>query len=146
MKSKRISNTADKMFAIVFERGDEVMSGLLSFAEQNHVVAGQFTAIGSFSDVTLGYFQWDKKEFKRIPIQEQVEVLSLVGDIAMDTGRPIVHAHVVVGKPDGSAHGGHLLEAHVRPTLEVILTEPPGHLHKTYDPETGLLLIDPGLK
>jgi len=48
----------------------------------------------------------------------------------------------VVGKPDGAAHGGHLLEAHVRPTLELILTESPRHLQKRHDPESGLALID----
>jgi len=76
-------------------------------------------------------------------IQEQVEVLSLIGDIALDDGEPKVHAHVVVGKSDGTAHGGHVLEAHVRPTLEVVLTESPRHLRKRFDPESCLALIDP---
>lgn len=89
----------------------------------------------------LGYFDLTIKEFKKIPIDGQVEVLSLVGDIALKDGEPIVHAHVVVGKSDGTAWGGHLIEAHVRPTLEVMLMETPTHLHRTYDPETGLALI-----
>ncbi|MGN6733631.1 MAG: PCC domain-containing protein, partial [Candidatus Binatia bacterium] len=58
-------------------------------------------------------------------------------------GIPQVHAHVVVGKFDGSAHGGHILEARVWPTLEVMVTESPKHLRRKYDPETGLSLIDP---
>jgi predicted DNA-binding protein with PD1-like motif len=72
-----------------------------------------------------------------------VEVLSLIGDIALHEGKPQVHAHLVIGKKDGTAHGGHLLEARVRPTLEVILTESPKPLHKKYDPESGLALIRP---
>jgi predicted DNA-binding protein with PD1-like motif len=131
-----------KTFAVVFDTGDEVVNGLLAFAKENDLAGSHFTAIGAFSDVTLGFFDWDKKDYQRIQISEQVEVLSLIGDIALDKGEPKVHAHVVVGKSDGTAHGGHLLEAHVRPTLEVIVVESPEHLVRKTDDETGLALID----
>jgi hypothetical protein len=91
--------------------------------------------------VVLGYFDWTSKEYQRIPIQEQVEVLALVGDIGVADGEPRLHAHVVVGKRDGTAHGGHLLEAHVRPTLEVVIVESPAHLERRFDAKTGLSLI-----
>jgi uncharacterized protein len=91
--------------------------------------------------VTLGFFERDRKDYKRIMIDEQVKVLSLIGDIALEDDEPKVHAHVVVGKSDGSAHGGHLLEARVWPTLEVILVESPQHLRRKMDQETGLALI-----
>ena len=77
-----------------------------------------------------------------IVLDERLEVLSLVGDIALKDGEPSLHAHVVVGSRDGSARRGHLLGARVRPTLEkVILTEPPAHLRRRHDPESGLALI-----
>lgn len=139
MKSKLID---ENTFAVIFETGDEVASGLTAFAKEHVLSASHFTAIGAFQDVTLGYFDWDKKTYKRIQIAEQVEVLMLAGDIALDQGKPKVHAHVVVGKSDGTAHGGHLLEAHVRPTLELIVTEAPAGLRKRFDPESRLALID----
>jgi predicted DNA-binding protein with PD1-like motif len=89
----------------------------------------------------LGYFEWQKKDYEKIPIDEQVEVLSLSGDIALDGARPKVHAHAVLGKRDGSAVGGHLLTATVRPPLEIVLTELPDPLCRRSDPETGLALI-----
>jgi predicted DNA-binding protein with PD1-like motif len=92
----------------------------------------------------LGFFDWGQKHYTKIPLREQVKVLSLVGDIALKDGQPALHAHVVVGKPDGTAHGGHLMEAHVRPTLEVILVESPSFLRRTLDPASGLALIDIG--
>jgi predicted DNA-binding protein with PD1-like motif len=92
--------------------------------------------------VVLGYFERERKDYKRIPLQEQIEVLSLIGNIALADGKPKLHAHVVIGKSDGSAHGGHLLEAHVWPTLEVIVVESPQHLRRTYDTETGLALLN----
>lgn len=142
MKAKLLQEHGEKSYALIFDIGDEVAAGLLEFATQNGLAGSHFTAIGACSDVTLGYFDWQKKEYEKIPIREQVEVLSLIGDIALEKDRPKVHAHVVVGKSDGTAHGGHLLEAHVRPTLEVILVESPRHLWRKHDPRSGIALID----
>jgi predicted DNA-binding protein with PD1-like motif len=142
MKAKLIQEEAQKTYALVFDTGDEVAGGLLDVARRKHLAGSHVTAIGAFSDVTLGYFDWEKKDYQKIPIREQVEVVSLVGDIALKDGEPKVHAHVVIAKSDGTAHGGHLLEAHVRPTLEVIVTEEPGYLCRRHDPVSGLALID----
>ena len=137
------SHAGSRTFAVVFDAGEEVAKGLLAFARERALAAASFTAIGALRSVTLGYWDPDGKEYKRLPIPEQVEVLSLSGNIALGPkGEPQVHAHVVVGKSDGTAHGGHLLEGHVRPTLEVVLSELPRHLQRTVDPKTGLALLD----
>jgi predicted DNA-binding protein with PD1-like motif len=142
VKAKLIhEQQGQKTFALIFDKGDEVVAGITSFAKENDLAASHFTAIGAFSDVTLGYFHWETKDYHKLPVREQVEVLSLVGDIALKEGKPKVHAHVVVSKSDGTAHGGHLMEAHVRPTLEVIVIESPVHLRRVTDEETGLALI-----
>jgi predicted DNA-binding protein with PD1-like motif len=134
--------SGQKTFALVFDTGDEVATGLLAFAKGNDLAGSHFTGIGALSDVTLGFFDWNKKDYQKLEINEQVEVLSLIGDIALNKGEPKVHAHVVVSKSDGTAHGGHLIEAHVRPTLEVILVESPSHLIRKTDEASGLALID----
>jgi predicted DNA-binding protein with PD1-like motif len=144
MKAKLIDEAAEKTFALIFDKGEEFIDGLTSFAKENELGGSHFTAIGAFRDVMLGYFDRETNKYRQIPMVEQVEVLSLIGDIALKDNMPQVHAHVVVGKSDGTAHGGHILEAHVWPTLEVILTESPNHLRRRIDPETGLALIDLG--
>ena len=126
---------------LVFDKGDDPVVGIASFAREQRLEAGHFTGIGAFSDLVVGYFDRDRREYARIEIREQVEVLSLLGDIAIEGREPRVHAHVVVGKANGSAHGGHLLEAHVWPTLEVVVAKTPEPLRKRFDPETGLALI-----
>ena len=143
MKSTLLDATGPRTWVLIFDKGDEPVAGLTAFAKAQNLGAAHFTAIGAFSDVTLGYFDRAKRDYKKIPLHEQVEVLSLLGDVALDKGEPKVHAHVVVGRADGEARGGHLLEAHVWPTLEVVLVESPRHLRKRHDPETGLALIDP---
>jgi hypothetical protein len=143
MRSKLINRAPERSYALVFETGDDVLPALVEFARAHGLTASHFSAIGAFEKLTLGYFDWQKKDYLKIPIDEQVEVVSLLGDIGRKDGEPQVHAHVVVGKRDGTAHGGHLLAATVRPTLEVILTESPAYLARRFDPESGLALIDP---
>lgn len=104
--------------------------------------AASFKAVGALSSVRLGWFSWESKKYEpSVTLDEQVELLSLIGDIALYRSNPAVHAHAVISKKDGTAHGGHLLEAHIRPTCEVVLTESPAHLQKYFDPESGLVLI-----
>jgi len=131
-----------RTFAVILATGDEVVSSITSFATEHRLAATQFTAIGALSRAVVAFFEWESRHYTNIPIDEQVEVLSLLGDITFDQGKPKVHAHIVLGKSDGSAHGGHLVEAVVRPTLEIILTETPTHLKRRFDPESGLPLID----
>jgi uncharacterized protein len=113
MKGKLISEGTQRTFAVILDTDDEAVACLTAFAKEHRLAASQFTALGAFRDCVLGYFDWQKKDYTRIPIDEQVEVLALVGDIALNDGEPKLHPHVVVGKADGTAHGGHLLEAHV---------------------------------
>lgn len=142
MKYKLLNGIDDATYALVFDTGDEVMEILKTFANEHHLKAARFTAIGAFSSVELGFFDFGKKDYKHIPVNEQVEVLSLMGDVALYGDESKVHAHVVIGKSDGTAMGGHLLKATVHPTLELILEESPGYLQRRMDAETGLPLID----
>jgi predicted DNA-binding protein with PD1-like motif len=131
-----------RTFALVLATDDEALRAITSFARERQLGTTQFTAIGAFSRVVVAYFDWTTREYRNIPIAEQVEVLSLVGDVTLENGTPKVHAHVVVGKADATAHGGHLVEGIVRPTLEIVLTETPAHLRRRFDAESGVALID----
>lgn len=131
-----------KTFALVFEKEDDVQKELLRFAASNRFADAHLTAIGAFSEVTLGYFDRRRKNYKPIPIRDQVEVLSFAGNIVQKDGKPQLHAHVVVGKSDGTAHGGHFLSGHVWPTLEMIVSEMPVHLRRTLDEDSGVALIN----
>jgi hypothetical protein len=142
MHSKLLNADPPITYAIVLGTGDEVIGELGKFVREQEVEAASLTAIGAFSRAVLGYFQWETKEYKKIPVDQQVEVLSLLGDVAVGDQGPTLHLHAVLGKADGSVVGGHLIEAYVRPTLEVILIQPPSYLRKRKDPETGLALID----
>ena len=134
-----------KTYAVIFSKGDEAFSGLTDFARQYNVTAAHFTAIGALEGARLAFFDPTRKMYREIPIDGQVEVLSMIGDIALNKGKPAVHTHMVVGFPDGSTRGGHVLEAHVNPTLEVMVTVEPNAMHRRPDAATDLTLIDPDM-
>jgi uncharacterized protein len=146
MKSRLLDQHAgERTFAVVFDTGDRVMEPLAEFVRENEITAARISGIGAFASVELGYFNWETADYEKIAIEEQVEVVSLTGDVALKDDAPQIHAHVVVAKRNASAYGGHLLEASVRPTLELVVVDSPAHLRKRFDPRTGLALIAPEL-
>jgi uncharacterized protein len=144
MRVKVVSDqNGQKSYAVIFRKGDEILSGLTDFAVQYHVTDAHFTGIGAVSSATVGWLDLSRKLYHEIPVNEQVEVLSMMGDIATFNGKPVVHAHMVFGKHDGSTIGGHLWEANVNPTVEVFVTADPAPLEKVPDDASGMKLIDP---
>jgi predicted DNA-binding protein with PD1-like motif len=144
MKVKLVSQKGgEKVYAVIFSKGDEVLSGLTDFAIQYKVGAAHFTGIGALSGATLGWLDLAAKAYHPLHVDEQVEVLSIIGDVATFNGKPVVHAHMVMGKRDGTTVGGHLWEAHVNPTLEVFVSVDPVPLKKKADDASGMKLIDP---
>ena len=141
MRSKLIAEYP-KTFVVILDTGDEILSSLKSFARTEHLAGSSFKAIGGLSAVDLGWLNWETRKYETaVKLQEQVELLSLIGDIALKDDEPQVHAHLVIGRQDGTAHGGHLLSATVRPTCEIVITESPQHLQKEIDPVSGIALI-----
>ena len=129
-------------FVLVFETGDDVVAELQRFVEEQNVMAAFFKGLGGFQRTTVGFYNLSQQRYEPIEIDEQVEVLSLVGNVAIYDGKPKLHAHATVSYRDGRAAGGHLLQATVRPTLEIVLNELAGNLHRTDRPEIGIPLID----
>ncbi len=137
------STSSEKVYAVIFRKGDEALSGLTDFAERYQVADAHFTAIGAASSATLAWLDLPRKLYRRIPVTGQTEVLSLTGDIASLDSKPIVHMHAVLGKPDGSTEGGHVFALNVNPTLEVFVTVDATPLAKRPDSESGMKLIEP---
>lgn len=143
MRSKQLVTGAPGTYVVVLDTGDSVLDELAGFARSAGIGTASVTAIGGLSGGTLAYFDIEKKQYQDIPVDEQVEVLSLTGVVAAgDTGEPQMHLHAVLGRHDGTTRGGHLRSGLVRPTLEVMVTESPPHVVRRYDDNSGLALID----
>ena len=133
-----------RTYAVTLEMGEEVIDRLTALAIELQLAAGSITAVGGFERARLGYFDYQARTFVQNDVDEQVELLSLVGNLAeSEDGKPKIHAHVVLGRFDATTRGGHLVEAMVRPTFEAIIEETPEHLKRKHDPKTGLVLLQP---
>ena len=140
LQSRLVSENAagEKTYAVVFAKGDEVLSGLTEFAIAENFTAGAFTAIGALKSARFGWFDEKRKAFRHILINEQVELVSFIGNVALVNATPQIHAHCGVAYSDGQMRGGHLLEAIVWPTFELFFTTWPTPLIKVHDDETDL--------
>ncbi|QOZ33904.1 PPC domain-containing DNA-binding protein [Bradyrhizobium sp. CCBAU 53421] len=145
MKSKLVSDAPNaQVHVVVLDSGEEAFAALTKFANDAKLTAASLTAIGAFERAMVGWFDFASKNYRKIEINEQCEVLCAVGDIAIgDDGKASLHTHIVLGLSDGSTRGGHLLAGVVRPTLEVVVTEAPASLRRRKRPEFGIALIDP---
>jgi len=151
VKAQRIAGGASTTYVAVLDQGEEAFSALADWAVSQAISAAQVTAVGAFERATVGWFDRVIRDYQRIEIDEQCEVLSLIGDIALGApgegdGQPQPHLHAVLGLRDGTTRGGHLLAGIVWPTLEVVIREAPAELRKTHRPDVGLALIDLGAR
>ncbi|HLR76620.1 MAG TPA: PPC domain-containing DNA-binding protein [Balneolaceae bacterium] len=144
MKSKQLHDETEgkRNWVLAYKKGDRIVQELMNFAENQNLKSAYFMAIGALKEATLAYFDWEKKEYQDISIDEQVEVLSLIGNISKKGDDYKIHIHVTLGREDGSVRGGHLKEGTVRPTLELFLNEGAKKITKSKDEETGLALMD----
>jgi predicted DNA-binding protein with PD1-like motif len=144
MKSKLLAEgDHGRTHVVVLDPGEEAFAAIRDFANQERIKGAQITAIGAFASAVIGFFDFSRKDYHRICVDEQCEVLSALGDVAAgDDGMPSVHLHVVLGLSDGYCKGGHLLEARVNPTLELIVTETPVSFRRRKRPDMGVALID----
>ena len=141
MKAKLLHDAHGlRTYLVVLSTGEEAMAAITAFASEHRIGTSHFTGIGAFERAVVAYFDWPSRQYRNIAVDEQVELLSLAGDITLDQAKVKVHAHAVLGKADASAHGGHLVSGHVRPTLELVVTETPEHLRRRFDPASGLAL------
>jgi predicted DNA-binding protein with PD1-like motif len=142
MKTKVVEDADVVTYVVVCDPGDEAVSALTQFARSERLEAAQITAVGAFEHATVGWFDRAARDYRRIQVDEQCELLSLIGDVAAGQDGPVVHVHAVLGLADGTTRGGHLLEGRVFPTLEAIVTETPARLRKVMRPDIGIALID----
>jgi predicted DNA-binding protein with PD1-like motif len=142
VRARLLTDGPPRQYLVVFDIDEEFHAGLTAWAAENEIEGSGFTGVGGFREAVLGYYDMQAQSYVDIPVDAQVEVLVLAGDIARKSDDWVVHAHTVCGHRDGSTVGGHVQRAVVRPTLEVVVTASPAHLQRRHDPRTGLALID----
>ena len=143
MKFKLASEDDGRTFVLVLDQGEEAFAAVTAFSNEKAINAASVAAIGAFESAEVGWFDLAAKRYRPISVDEQCEVLSLLGDIAQgDDGKASLHLHAALGLRDGSVRGGHLLSGKVRPTLEVTIVETASSLRRRKRADLGIALID----
>src|SRR5262249_56419587 len=143
MKSKSTNDGVERTFILILDQGEEAFKSITDFADRENISGASVVAIGAFSEARVGWFDLDAKRYRPIEVNQQCEVLSLVGDVAQgDDGKASLHLHAVLGLQDGTLRGGHFLSGTVQPTLEVTITESVVHLRRKKRPDLGIALIN----
>jgi predicted DNA-binding protein with PD1-like motif len=141
VRARMLREQPERTWILVFEHGDAVVEGLVAFAREHDIRGARLWGIGALEDVELGFYRKEKRDYDRSSLVEELELLSLNGNLSITAEGPRVHAHVVLGRADGTAHGGHLFEAHVGPTVEAFVVESPSDLQREMDERFRLPLI-----
>ena len=129
----------DGTYLVRLEKGEEVIDNLTRFLQTQGITAGWIEALGALQEAELGYYNLHEKKYYYSTV-DWVEVVSLVGNIALLEGKPMIHAHIAVGDSDFNLKGGHLKEAIVAATMEVLIHAFNATIERLYDEEIGLNL------
>ena len=142
MKFKSVNDGVERTLVLILDQGEEAFKTITEFADREKISGASVSAIGAFSQAHLGWFDLAEKKYRPIDVNDQCEVLSLMGDIAQgDDGRSSLHLHAVLGLKDGTLRGGHFLSGSVQPTLEVTIRETVVHLRRKKRAELGIAVI-----
>lgn len=129
-------------YFLVLDRGDEALESLTRFATETGIRGASFQGIGAVGSLTLGYYELESQEYERRSWHEDLEVASLVGNIAVVDGGPFPHVHGVFGRRDFSAIAGHVFEAEVSVTLEISVVTVPEAIYRSPVDFCNLKLIE----
>jgi uncharacterized protein len=130
-----------------FERGEDIITELEAFCEENGIKAGWVNIIGAVDKATLSYWDQQQHQYVHKPLAGEYEIVNCSGNISLKDGKPFAHIHAVLSGTDYSCLGGHLWPKSVSVfagefvlfSMEKALPEEPD-LCRTLDAQTGLTL------
>lgn len=129
-------------FLVRVETGEEIVATVTEFARAHSIDAADLSAIGAAYGVVLGYFDRTAREYVRHAVPEEVEIISLLGTLAVKEGQPYAHLHANVSGRDFRPFAGHFFEGRAGATCEVVIRPMKGYAQRTKDDATGLFLLD----
>ena len=132
----------DERFIVRIEAGEGVVASLVDFLGREQIGFANLSATGALSAARIGFWNPELREYAYREFDEQLEVVSFVGNASLRDGEPFLHLHVALGRSDFSVVGGHLQEAVVHPTLEVWLRTENLDVRRTKDATSGLDLLE----
>lgn len=128
-------------YVVRLEKGEELVESIKELAKKEDIMLGRVSGMGAVNRVEVSIYGVETKEYLKKEINEEMEIVSLEGNIARKDGEPILHLHTSVACEDCRVFGGHLHSADISVTAEIIIDVIDGELTKEFDEETGANLF-----
>jgi len=138
MRGRRIG----RRYLLRLERGEEIVESLRTFVRRERLPAGSLAGLGACDDVTVGFYDVGQKEYRKYRHRGNIEILSLIGNIAWRGEEPVVHVHVSAAHETEGTFGGHLFSGIVSATVEISVDPHDEKVERILDAEIGLPLLD----
>jgi predicted DNA-binding protein with PD1-like motif len=126
--------------AIRLDQGDEIAGSLMSLCLKEGIVSATFSGIGACRKAEIAHYDTSEKRYHNRKLEGMLEIVSLMGNVTVSEGKPLVHAHIALGLEDFSVAGGHLVSAEIRPTCEIRMRICGIGVKRMQDAESGLRL------
>jgi uncharacterized protein len=139
MKAKKIN---PDRWVIRLEKGEEIVQTLKAFCQKNHLTGGSISGIGATNSITIGLFECESKQYQSLELVGDFEITSLLGNLSTFKGEVYLHLHATIADKNQRVFGGHLNQAIISATAEIVLQEMPELGDRYFDDEIGLNLLD----
>lgn len=136
-----VASKQENHIVLNFARGEELFSTILAWCGENSLVGGTLTGLGACDQLEIAYYNLETRTYERHQVNEDVEIVSLTGNLGTLDGKPMLHLHGSFGRLDLSLFGGHLFSLRVSGACEIHLTPLKSSLVRQYDETTGLNLL-----
>jgi uncharacterized protein len=134
----------EDVYIVRLDTGERIIETLTAFCARENIRAASISGVGTCVGTVLGHLNWETKTHRQRPLEGHFEITSLLGNVSILDGKPLVHLHVTLAEEETSrAFSGHLHEAEIRATGEIFITTLAGELPRRKDPATGLNLLEP---
>jgi len=130
------------IYVLRLDKGDEIITSLLHLCQKEDISLGTVTGLGAVDHVLAGIYNLKEKSYHQNEFKGEKEIVSLTGSITRKDGDVYLHIHIAVSGEDGSVVGGHLNEARISATSEIIISKFVGKVERKYDCVIGLNLLD----
>lgn len=129
-------------YVLRLDKNADIPNVLKTFCKERKITLGTISGLGSLKSATLAFFDPKTKVYKEKTFKEPLEMASLVGNIAVKDGEPVIHLHTTIAGKNYKAYAGHMVKGVVSLTTEIYIDVIKGKVEKTFDKETGLNRLD----
>ena len=137
-----IFQTFGERLQVRLESGDAVVASLTELLERRGIGFAVLSGLGALRQARIAYLNVESHEYEAHDYEEQVELVSLIGNANLRDGRPFLHLHAALGRRDMSTVGGHVEELIANPTVEVWVQPEAGSVRRVFDASVGMALMD----